>query len=38
MSPIQWQLVTAWLLVLVGVVVLWGVLALIAYGVYLLVT
>jgi hypothetical protein len=38
MSPVQWQLVTAWLLVLAGVVVLWGLLALIAYGVYLLAT
>lgn len=35
---IQWQLVTAWLLVLAAVVVLWGLLALAAYGVYLLVT
>jgi hypothetical protein len=35
---IDWQIATAWALVLVGVLVLWGVLALIAYGVYRLVT
>jgi hypothetical protein len=35
---IDWQLATAWALVLAGVVVLWGLLALAAYGVYLLVT